>query len=239
MGVTNKPPILRAENVWKEYRTGRNINVSVLKGVDLEVRRGELVVLVGPSGAGKSTLLHILGGLDRPSQGSVWVGEEQIFAMDEERLADFRNRSLGFVFQFHHLLPEFTALENVMMPALIQGTSPKDCRAKAERLLADVGLSERLEHKPSELSGGEQQRVAVARALMNDPQFVLADEPSGNLDEENGLQLHRLLSRLSEELEVTFVIATHNPDLAKRAHRVLRIHDGKITLGRHAGTEKK
>lgn len=228
MGVTRKSVILRGEGLWKEYQTGRSIQLSVLRGVDIEVRKGELIVIVGPSGSGKSTLLHILGGLDRPSQGSVFVGEEQMFEMDEERLAEFRNRTLGFIFQFHHLLPEFSALENVCMPALIKGETLTQSREKAIGLLTEVGLAERTHHKPSELSGGEQQRVAVARALMNDPQFVLADEPSGNLDEENGLQLHRLLTQLCAEREISFVIATHNPDLAKRAHRVLRMHDGKL-----------
>jgi lipoprotein-releasing system ATP-binding protein len=221
--------ILRGEGLWKEYQTGRNIQLSVLRGVDVEVRQAELIVIVGPSGSGKSTLLHILGGLDRPSQGTVLVGDEQMFTMNDERLAEFRNRTLGFVFQFHHLLPEFSALENVSMPALIKGETLAQSREAAITLLTDVGLADRVLHKPSELSGGEQQRVAVARALMNNPRFVLADEPSGNLDEENGLQLHKLLSRLCEEREISFVIATHNPDLAKRAHRVLRLHDGKLT----------
>jgi len=233
MGVTRKHILLRGENIWKEYRTGRNILLPVLKGADLEVRRGEIVVIIGPSGSGKSTLLHILGGLDTPSQGKVWVGEEDVFVMDEERRARFRNRSLGFVFQFHHLLPEFTALENVCMPALIKGESLREAHPRGEALLRDVGLLQRMHHKPNELSGGEQQRVAVARALMNDPQFVLADEPSGNLDEENGLQLHRLLTQLSADYGISFVIATHNPDLTKRAGRVLRLQDGKLQPVRH------
>ena len=231
--MTRKPIVLQAENIWKEYRTGTAVPLSVLRGVDLDVRKGEMVVIVGPSGSGKSTLLHILGGLDRPSQGHVRVGEEEIVAMGEERLAAFRNRSLGFVFQFHHLLPEFTAIENVCMPAMIAGKTLKDARERGETLLQEVGLLERMHHKPSELSGGEQQRVAVARALMNEPPFVLADEPSGNLDEENGLQLHRLMSRLCDELEVSFVIATHNPDLAKRATRVLRMQEGRLVAPRH------
>ncbi len=233
MGVTRKHILLRGENIWKEYRSGRTMLLPVLKGVDIEVRRGEIVVIIGPSGSGKSTLLHVLGGLDTPSQGKVWVGEEDLFSLDEERRARFRNRSLGFVFQFHHLLPEFTALENVCMPALIKGESLRDAQPRAETLLRDVDLLQRMHHKPGELSGGEQQRVAVARALMNDPQFVLADEPSGNLDEENGLQLHRLLTRLSEEYGISFVIATHNPDLTKRAGRVLRLQDGKLVPVRH------
>jgi lipoprotein-releasing system ATP-binding protein len=233
MGVTRKPIVLQAENVWKEYRPGTAAPLSVLRGVDLDVRKGEMVVIVGPSGSGKSTLLHILGGLDRPSQGTVRVADEEIVAMDDERLAKFRNRSLGFVFQFHHLLPEFTALENICMPAMIAGRSLRDARPRAEILLQEVGLLERMHHKPSELSGGEQQRVAVARALMNEPPFVLADEPSGNLDEENGHHLHRLMSRLSEELGVSFVIATHNPDLTKRATRVMRLQDGRLVATRH------
>ncbi len=230
MGVTRK--ILRGENLWKEYHTGEKIVLQVLKGVDIEIKEGEVVVIVGPSGCGKSTLLHLLGGLDRPTQGKVFFDEKEIFAFPEEELAEFRNKSLGFVFQFHHLLPEFTSLENVCMPALIAGKAKKSVFAKAEKILLDVGLEGRLHHRPNQLSGGEQQRVAVARALMNDPQIVLADEPSGNLDEESGLNLHKLLISLSEKRDLTFVIATHNPDLTKRAHRVLRLTEGKLTTGK-------
>jgi lipoprotein-releasing system ATP-binding protein len=233
MGMIRRAVLLTGENIWKEYPMGKNQTLPVLKGVDIDIRRGEFVVIVGPSGSGKSTLLHILGGLDRPTEGIVKLGEQNIFALDEELLASFRNRSMGFIFQFHHLLPEFTALENICMPALIAGKSMKEAMPRADILLEQVGLSDRGHHKPNELSGGEQQRVAVARALMNNPQIVLADEPSGNLDEENGLSLHRLLVHLSDEFGMTFVVATHNYDLTRRANRVLRLSDGKLSISRH------
>ena len=233
MGITRRSTLLTGENIWKEYAMGKNLTLPVLKGVDIEIRHGEFVVIVGPSGSGKSTLLHILGGLDRPTDGIVKLGEKNVFAHTEEKLAVFRNRSLGFIFQFHHLLPEFSALENVCMPALIGGKTIKEATPRAQILLDQVGLSDRARHKPNELSGGEQQRVAVARALMNNPKLVLADEPSGNLDEENGLSLHRLLVHLSEEFGMTFVVATHNFDLTRRAHRVLRLSEGKLTVARH------
>ncbi|HTP79862.1 MAG TPA: ABC transporter ATP-binding protein [Bacteroidota bacterium] len=231
--MTRRKTLLRGEGIRKEYQTGKNVSLQVLRGVDIELRDGEFVVIVGPSGSGKSTLLHILGGLDRPSEGKVFVDETDIFGMSEEGIAAFRNSTLGFVFQFHHLLPEFSALENVCMPALIKGVSLRQAIPKGEKLLRQVGLEDRRNHKPAELSGGEQQRVAVARALMNDPRIVLADEPSGNLDEENGLHLHRLLAELCEKRGVTFIVATHNPDLARRATRVLRLTDGKLGAIRH------
>jgi lipoprotein-releasing system ATP-binding protein len=233
MGMTRRSTLLTGENIWKEYPMGKNQALQVLKGVDIEIRRGEFVVIVGPSGSGKSTLLHILGAIDRPNAGTVKLGEQNVFELAEEQLAGFRNRSMGFIFQFHHLLPEFSTLENVCMPALISGKTIKEAVPRAELLLNQVGLSDRLHHKPNELSGGEQQRVAVARALMNNPQIVLADEPSGNLDEENGLNLHRLLVHLSEEFGMTFVVATHNFDLTRRANRVLRLSEGKLTVARH------
>lgn len=233
MGVTRKHVLLKAQDIWKEYASGKSLSLQVLKGIDLEIRSGEFVVIIGPSGSGKSTLLHILGGLDTPTDGSVTIGEQNIFEFSEEKLADFRNKKLGFVFQFHHLLPEFTALENVSMPALIHGQSMDQCRAQAMNYLKSVGLEGRMLHKPGELSGGEQQRVAVARALMNHPQLILADEPSGNLDKENGLRLHELLADLSRRDGHTFVIATHNPDLARRADRILRLGDGKLMPAKH------
>ena len=202
--MIRRSTLLTGENIWKEYPMGKNLTLPVLKGVDIEIRHGEFVVIVGPSGSGKSTLLHILGALDKPTDGTVKLGEKNVFAHSEEKLAAFRNRSLGFIFQFHHLLPEFSALENVCMPALIAGKTIKEATPRAQILLEQVGLSDRARHKPNELSGGEQQRVAVARALMNNPKLVLADEPSGNLDEENGLSLHRLLVHLSEEFGMTF-----------------------------------
>ncbi len=233
MGVTRRPVLIRTENLWKEYRTGKDQTLQVLRGVELEIRTGEIVAIVGPSGSGKSTLLHLLGGLDRPTLGRVFLNDRDMFAIPEEDLVSFRNKSLGFVFQFHHLLPEFNALENVCMPALIAGKTLSAARVRGERLLADVGLTERLEHPPAELSGGEQQRVAVARALMNEPALVLADEPSGNLDEENGTHLHRLLVQLSRDRGLTIVVATHNQDLMKKADRIMRIHDGKLVHVRH------
>ncbi|MCX7983349.1 MAG: ABC transporter ATP-binding protein [Bacteroidetes bacterium] len=233
MGITRKPVIVYGENIWKEYITGKNITLPVLKGVNIEVRKGEFVVIVGPSGAGKSTLLHLLGGLDRQTSGTIQIFNKELLKLTDDELAKFRNQSLGFIFQFHHLLPEFTALENVSMPALIAGRAFQDVKARAESLLSKVGLAHRLDHMPNELSGGEQQRVAVARALMNNPALVLADEPSGNLDEEHSRELHQLLLTLCEELGVTFIVATHNMDLARRAHKVLRLVDGKLFLLRH------
>ena len=231
--MTRRSTLLTGENIWKEYPMGKNLKLPVLKGVEIEIRYGEFVVIVGPSGSGKSTLLHILGGLDRPTDGVVKLGDKNVFALSEDKLAVFRNRSLGFIFQFHHLLPEFSALENVCMPALIAGKTIKEATPRAQILLEQVGLADRALHKPNELSGGEQQRVAVARALMNNPKLVLADEPSGNLDEENGLSLHRLLVHLSEEFGMTFVVATHNFDLTRRAHRILRLSEGKLNVARH------
>jgi lipoprotein-releasing system ATP-binding protein len=210
---------------------GKDQRLHVLKGLDIEVREGEIAVIIGPSGSGKSTLLHLLGGLDRPSSGKVIVDDHDLGVLTDDELAAFRNKTLGFIFQFHHLLPEFTALENVAMPALIRGEKFDEARGRAVTLLEEVGLSERVEHKPNELSGGEQQRVAVARALMNNPTLVLADEPSGNLDEDNSQKLHQLLSDLAQKMGLSFVIATHNLDLTKRAHRVLQLVDGRLVTG--------
>ncbi len=218
--------ILSASGVNKSFRMGQHV-LRVLKGVDLEVMEGEILAIVGASGVGKSTLLHILGALDRPDSGSVWLDSQEVFRMDDDGLARFRNRTVGFVFQFHHLLPEFTAIENVMMPGLIAGLSHEASREKARRILGEVGLLEREEHKPGELSGGEQQRVAVARALMNDPRLVLADEPSGNLDKASGEELHSLIRELSSTRKQTFVIVTHNDRLAESADRVVKLEDGK------------
>jgi lipoprotein-releasing system ATP-binding protein len=232
MGMTRKSVLLTGNEIWKEYQTGKDLSLQVLKGVDIEIRKGEIAVIVGPSGSGKSTLLHILGAIDRPTKGEVFFKNQNIFKFSEERLAWFRNQSLGFVFQFHHLLPEFNALENVCMPAMISGKTLKESKQRAEFLLSTVGMGNRIMHKPSELSGGEQQRVAVARALMNNPELVLADEPSGNLDEEHGQELHQLLVSLSEDLGITFVIATHNLDLTRRANHVMRLAEGKLTVTR-------
>ncbi|MEX1138786.1 MAG: ABC transporter ATP-binding protein [Bacteroidota bacterium] len=234
MGVNRRSVFIKGEGLWKEYSTGPNMVVGVLKGADIEIKQGEIVVVIGPSGSGKSTLLHILGGLDSPTKGLVSVGGENLFTLGEEQRSLFRNIKLGFIFQFHHLLPEFTALENVAMPALVKGEQMRQIRPRAENLLREVGLGDRMTHKPGELSGGEQQRVAVARALMNDPVLVLADEPSGNLDEENGARLHKLLVDLARQKGLTVVFATHNPDLTKRGDRVLRLQDGKLVSVRHS-----
>jgi len=222
--------VLEAKNIHKTFQIGRNskAGLHVLKGIDLSVKEGEIVVIVGPSGAGKSTLLHILGALDRPTEGEVRYRGKPIFDMSDEELAKFRNRHIGFIFQFHHLLPEFTAVENVAMPAMIGGRKFEEARTRAEQLLQEVGMADRLHHRPAELSGGEQQRVAVARALMNSPAVVLADEPTGNLDSVNSNKLHDLLWNLCKSRRQAFVIATHNVELAARADRIIRIVDGRV-----------
>lgn len=202
--------------------------LKVLKGIDLEVQAGEIVSIVGPSGAGKTTLLQIMGTLSRPDAGQVWIGETEAGRLDDRKLAAFRNREIGFVFQFHHLLPEFTALENVCIPGFIARMTRKAAENRASELLEYLKLSDRKDHKPSELSGGEKQRVAVARALMNKPAVILADEPSGNLDSENQRELHRLFLRLRDELRQTFVIVTHDTDLARLSDRVISMRDGMI-----------
>lgn len=222
------PFILAVDNLLKQYDTGGPEPLTVLRDLDMEVRTGEIVAVVGESGTGKSTLLHLLGALDRPTGGSVHFQGEDLFAKDDEELAAFRNRSVGFVFQFHHLLPEFTALENVAMPALIQQQSLSDVTPRARELLDMLGLVDRAEHRPSALSGGEKQRVAVARALMNEPALVLMDEPTGNLDARTAEPLHREIERLSRETQQTFVLATHNPSLATVAGRVLRLEHGRL-----------
>jgi lipoprotein-releasing system ATP-binding protein len=213
--------VLEAHDLHKSYTGGDGGAINVLSGVNLAVNRREMVAIVGASGAGKSTLLHVLGALDKPSRGYVVIGGDPINGLDEEQLAALRNRSVGFVFQFHHLLREFSALENVMMPIRISGKTEAEARSRAQELLARVGLSARMHHRPSELSGGEQQRTAVARALAMDPRVVLADEPSGNLDLANGEMLHDLLTEVVNDLEIGMVVVTHNRLLANRASRVL------------------
>jgi lipoprotein-releasing system ATP-binding protein len=216
--------MLRATQVEKSYG-----QLKVLKGVDLEVNEGEVVAIVGASGAGKSTLLHILGTLDAPDRGQVFIHDKNVFSQSARNLAAFRNKSIGFVFQFHNLLPEFTALENVLIPGLIaNNTNEQAIRKRAEELLNMLGLSSRIHHKPSELSGGEQQRTAVARALINSPAIILADEPSGNLDSKNALELHALFFQLRKELKQTFIIVTHNEELSKMADRRIEIKDGIV-----------
>lgn len=221
-------PLVTVKNLHKAYPTAGGGQLTVLNGVDLEVNRGEVLAIVGESGSGKSTLLHLMGALDRPDEGEVIFDGEQVFGRSDEALARFRNDCVGFVFQFHHLLPEFTALENVAMPALIGGQGLQQASKRATELLDQMGLADRREHVPSELSGGEQQRVAVARALMNQPALVLADEPTGNLDTATSARLHEELAGLARELNQTFVIVTHNQDLASRADRVLALKAGVL-----------
>ncbi len=220
--------LLAARGIWKVFAGGDGQPLEVLRSVELEVHRGEFVAIVGASGAGKSTLLHLLGALDRPTGGDVWLDGSRYADLDAAALAELRNRKVGFVFQFHHLLREFTALENVMMPLLIGGRAPREARSRAEELLAVVGLAGRTSHRPGELSGGEQQRCAVARALVHDPSLVLADEPSGNLDHANGERLHEVLFRLAREYETAVVVVTHNRQLAGRADRILLLEEGRL-----------
>jgi lipoprotein-releasing system ATP-binding protein len=220
--------VLEAIDLTKTFVGGDGGLLTVLDGVSLQVDQGEMVAIVGASGAGKSTLLHLLGALDRPTRGQVNVGGAAIDPLDDESLAALRNRKIGFVFQFHHLLREFSAQENVMIPLRIAGWNTADASRRASELLERVGLGSRMTHRPSELSGGEQQRTAVARALAVDPAILLADEPSGNLDHANAERLHDLLEELSRDLEIAMVIVTHNRSLASRADRVLLLEDGKL-----------
>jgi lipoprotein-releasing system ATP-binding protein len=219
--------LLEVRNLHKSFRTEKS-RVDVLNGIDLSVEEGDTIALVGASGAGKSTLLHVIGTLDRPTSGEVLFRGNDVFKMGNGELASFRNRSIGFVFQFHHLLPEFTALENVMMPALIGGMAKEKAREAASALLSDVGLSHRLTHKPGELSGGEQQRVAIARALVLSPALLMADEPTGNLDRKTSEEVHELLSGIQEKTGLTLIIVTHNERLAARMGKTIRLVDGRI-----------
>ncbi|HEU4574229.1 MAG TPA: ABC transporter ATP-binding protein [Chitinophagaceae bacterium] len=215
--------MLTGKNIYKSYG-----KVQVLKGVDIEIQTGEVVSIIGSSGAGKSTLLHILGTLDKADKGEVWMNETLTSSLAGSKLAAFRNLHIGFVFQFHHLLPEFTALENVCIPGWLAGTKKKEVENRATELLRLLGLSGRMENKPNEMSGGEQQRVAVARSLINKPAIVFADEPTGNLDSANAKELHQLFFDLRKEFNQTFLIVTHNEELATLSDRVLHMKDGKI-----------
>jgi lipoprotein-releasing system ATP-binding protein len=217
--------MLTATDIYKKYGT-----VAVLKGVDISIQAGEIVSIVGPSGSGKSTLLHILGTLDKPDKGEVFLRELNVTGLAGKKLADFRNQHIGFVFQFHHLLPEFTALENVCIPGWLAGTSKAEVKKRAEDLLKILGLSHRMQNKPNALSGGEQQRVAVARALINTPDIVFADEPTGNLDTVNARELHQLFFHLRKQFNQTFLIVTHNEELAQLSDRTLTMVDGKISV---------
>jgi lipoprotein-releasing system ATP-binding protein len=219
--------LLEVRDLRKSFQTDVS-RIDVLNGIDLSVMEGDTIALVGASGAGKSTLLQIVGTLDRPTSGSVFFRGDDVFSLNEGALATFRNRSIGFVFQFHHLLPEFTALENVMMPALISGISSEEARKPAVAFLEDVGLAERLHHKPGELSGGEQQRVAIARALVLSPALLLADEPTGNLDTKTSEEVHELLSGIQQKTGLTLIIVTHNERLAARMGKTIRLVDGRI-----------
>lgn len=220
-------PMIRITDLHKSFTMGSQ-ELTVLKGIDLEIPRGQMVAIVGASGAGKSTMLHIMGMLDRPTKGTVYFDNQDLFQMSEAQQAEFRNRRIGFVFQFHHLLPEFTALENACMPALIQRRPIEEVEQEATTLLQEVGLGQRLHHKPGELSGGEQQRVAVARALLQKPDLVLADEPTGNLDTHTGEALFGLLRDLNRTRKTTFVIVTHNDKLSAQSDRIIYMQDGMI-----------
>jgi len=215
--------LLSAKNIYKQYG-----NLPVLKGVDFSIQSGEVVSIVGSSGAGKSTLLHILGTLDLPDQGDIFFAGENLKSFSNKALAAFRNKHIGFIFQFHHLLPEFTALENIIMPGLLANQKKAELEPRALLLLEKLGLKERANHKPAELSGGEAQRVAVARALMNQPKLICADEPSGNLDSEKARELHQLFFELRKEFNITFLIVTHNEELANMSDRKLLMKDGRI-----------
>jgi lipoprotein-releasing system ATP-binding protein len=220
-------PIVVAANVQKSFRhMGRTLEV--LRGVDLEIKDGEMMGIVGPSGAGKSTLLHCIGTLDIPTRGSIRLADEEVTRLPGWRLAELRNRTIGFVFQFHHLLPEFNALENVMMPGLVQGRSRREVEARAGALLEEVGLKDRILHRPGELSGGEQQRVALARALLLEPRLLLADEPTGNLDSATSVQIHDLFFQINKQRGTTIVVVTHNPALAASMPRVVTLRDGRV-----------
>lgn len=220
--------LINVKNLNKTF-SGTGIELQVLKNINLEIYEGEVAAIMGPSGVGKSTLLHIIGTLDKPTSGEVFYEDRNISSLDENALSGFRNRTIGFIFQFHHLLPEFTAVENIMMPALIgKGSSYGEIKERAERLLKELGVYERRKHKPGELSGGEQQRVAAARALILEPKIVFADEPTGNLDTQTGDELFNLLLELNKKKGITFLIVTHNDSLASKCGRIIRMLDGRV-----------
>ena len=225
---SDKIPAIKATDLSKSFQKDGS-RIEILKSLDFEIAAGESVAILGASGAGKSTLLHILGTLDHPSSGSLFINGEDVFKFNEQKLAELRNRKIGFVFQFHHLLPEFSSLENVMMPALIGGIPKKEALRRAEFVLNEVSLGDRITHKPGELSGGEQQRVAVARAVIMEPDLILADEPTGNLDTETGERVQEVLINLNRKLGITLIVVTHNQLLAERLDRSIGLRDGKIS----------
>ena len=217
--------LLDIRDIKKSYKISKEKNLEVLKGINLQINREEIVAIVGKSGAGKSTLLHLIGTLDNPDSGKIFFDGTDVYAMKEKELSKFRNSKIGFIFQFHHLLPEFTAIENVMIPSMREG---KEDRAKAENLLKEVGIEERINHRPNEISGGEAQRIAIARALINSPDLILADEPTGNLDTHNADAVMNLIFNLRDKFKQTFIIVTHNEEFAQRCDRVIRMNDGLI-----------
>jgi lipoprotein-releasing system ATP-binding protein len=219
--------ILSATNINKSFLKGTDNKVSVLRDLSLSINENEITVIVGSSGAGKSTLLHILSGLDSPDSGEVLIDRKNIFTLSESEITKFRNNSIGFIYQFHHLLPEFTAVENVAIAKMINGTSKKEALNKSAEILGIVGLAERINHKPAELSGGEQQRVAIARALINNPKLIFADEPTGNLDSKTGKEIMKLLRELNKNKNLTFIIVTHDDEIAKNSDRIIKLKDGK------------
>jgi lipoprotein-releasing system ATP-binding protein len=225
--MTEGSPIIELKNLTKVYMNG--VEFRALDNVNLRIERGEFVAIVGPSGSGKSTLMHLIGLLDTPSSGTLLIDKNNVTKMSDKERSEMRNRMLGFVFQYHHLLPDFTALENVIMPLLIAGKNKKEAMEIAKKLLEEVGLEARMDHRPSELSGGQNQRVAVARALSCSPAIVLGDEPTGNLDTKTGDMIYELLRRLNKEYNQTFIVVTHNEDMASKADRVIRLVDGRIT----------
>ncbi|HPS65660.1 MAG TPA: ABC transporter ATP-binding protein [Ignavibacteria bacterium] len=218
--------LLEATQIKKSYKITKEYSLQVLKGIDLQIKSGEIAAIVGKSGAGKSTLLHILGTLDTPDSGELFFDSQKVFSYSQQHLADFRNKEIGFIFQFHHLLPEFTVLENILIPSMISGKRDTD---KARSLLKEVGLLHRADHKPSEISGGEAQRAAIARALINSPKIILADEPTGNLDTENANSIIELIFGLRKKFNQTFVIVTHNEEFAKNCDRIIKMKDGLIS----------
>jgi len=225
--MTEENPIIELKNLTKSYKNGMEFRA--LDNANLKIEKGEFVAIVGPSGSGKSTLMHLIGLLDTPSSGTLLIDSNDVTKLSDKERSEMRNRMLGFVFQYHHLLPDFTALENVIMPLLIAGKNRKEAKAIAEKLLKEVGLEDRMDHRPGELSGGQNQRVAVARALSCSPAIVLGDEPTGNLDTKTGDMIYELLRRLNKEYSQTFIVVTHNEDLDSKADRIIRLVDGKIT----------